>query len=673
MKNENSKTSDSNAFSIGQVFLSLGLAFVLFAITLVKKIFQFSFFNVASDIISSAFLITLILMIQPFARKFEINPIEGAKFITIFLFAVVGISFAFKNIINVQKKDELVTLASYSDVIATNIYCLIYTFLASVVFSIFLKVFSLARGKEAMIKFVLSLSFFAIMEILRRIFKDAGLFYQISLLAQVVLFMWISFKVSWIVSLSKKNKYKVLAYSFFIILLTFLLQSPIISSEAMRYYSDFLFSLVHFYFQPFLIIYFFFVFGSTIFHLPTTEIYERKVAELSTLQNIGKLVAQVPDIAEFSETAVKIAMEITGSKSGWVELILPDGVEIYGETGIDKDEVKSLINEITSAKEKLDGMNFKEKYSVVNVGGLNILIIPLIYHGKVSGFMYLAKKEKSFAEDEISISLAFADQIAIGVENSRLIQELIEKERLMREFDLARQMQMRLLPKVLPSSEKFEVSALFVPALEVGGDYYDFIVHGNGDVSIVVADVSGKGISAAFYMAEIKGIFQSIARVYPSPVEFLSRLNDIVMGQVDRKFFVTLVYAYFDSDENTVQIARAGHSPPAIVRDGNVKFLKPSGAGIGLMQTDSFRKFIKTIKLKLKKGHMLVFYSDGVIEAMNEKNEEFGYDRLKNLLNKTYQENSDDIVRSIIKEVEKHRGEANQIDDITILTVKWKK
>ncbi len=675
MNGENSKISEGKSYFIQQILLAIGLAFISLAVTLVKKIFPFSIFDFVSAVLASALLITVILIVQPFANKFEKKPVEGIKFMSIFLLPLVGISFALKDFINVQKEDDFISLASYSDVILGNVYCLIYIFLVSIAFSIFLKVLYFGRGREVKMKFVVSLIFFAVTELLKGTFENIAFLPQILLFIQLFLFMWISFKIPWVIGLPKREKYKVLLYSFLAMLLTFLLQSPFItgnSSEAMRFYSAFLFSFIHFYVQPFLIIYLLFAFGSAIFHLPTTEIYERKVTELSTLQNIGKLVAQVPDVKEFSETALGIAMEITNSKSAWIELKLPTGAEIYTSPGVD-DEVKILMSEIDLIKDKFEMQDFKERYLVANLKGKNVLVIPLVTHGKNSGFMYLVKTEKVFDEDEINLSLALADQIAIGVENSRLIQELIEKERLTREFELARQMQNRLLPKFLPTSDKFEFSVLFVPAFEVGGDYYDFIVHENSDLSVVIADVSGKGVSAAFYMAQIKGIFQSLAKVYPKPLEFLSKLNEIVFNQVDRKFFITLIYAYFDLKNDIVQIARAGHSPPILVKDGKVDYLKSSGIGIGLMQTNLFKKFVKTVKLKLKRDDILVFYSDGVIEAMNEQNEEFGYERLEKLLCEIHQKNSEEIVKTIFDNVINHQGEANQIDDITILVVKWKK
>jgi len=156
------KDKNSNTFSLGQILLALGFAFVLLVITLIKKTFPFPAFDVVSDVLSLTLLITLILIVQPFAQKFEKNPVDGIKFISIFLFALVGISFAFKNLIGIQKVGEFTTLATYVDVISANIYNLIYAFLLSIVFSIFLKILFHERGREAKVKFIITFSYFAI-------------------------------------------------------------------------------------------------------------------------------------------------------------------------------------------------------------------------------------------------------------------------------------------------------------------------------------------------------------------------------------------------------------------------------------------------------------------------------------------------------------------------------
>ncbi len=669
------KDKDSKTFSFGQVLLALGFAFILLAVTLIKKIFPFSAFEIASDILSSALLVTLILIVQPFAQKFEKNPVDGIKFISVFLFSLVVISFAFKNLINIQRVGELTTLTSYVDIISANFYNLIYAFLLSIVFSIFLKVFFYERGKEANLKFVVTFSYFAIFELLRRLFEASSL---LSLLSgiQIILFIWASFRIPWVINLPKKDKYKVLLFSFLSVSFSFLLQSPFITGnavEGMRYYSALFFSFTHFYCQPFLIIYFFFVFGSTVFHLPTGEIYERRVTELSTLQNIGKLVARVLDIKDFSETSVKIAMEITNSKSAWVEVRFSNSAQIYGRFGIGEDEMLRVMGQISHIREKFGREYFKESYHIEDLESKIVLVAPLVAHDKVLGLLYLMRDGKSYNQDEINLALAFADQIAIGIENSRLIQESIEKERLAREFELARQMQEKLLPKSLPVSEKFEISALSIPAFEVGGDYYDFVIHNNGNISLIAADVSGKGVSAAFYMAEIKGIFQTLAKIHPKPVDFLAKMNDTILGHIDKKFFITLVYAYFDLQRNVVHIARAGHLPPVLVKGGTLKFLKLPGASVGLMPTHSFRKLLKTLKFKLEKDDLLIFYSDGIIEAVNELNEEFGYERLKKVIVSSSDRHSNEIVNTIYREVINYQGEIQQVDDITIVAVKWKK
>jgi sigma-B regulation protein RsbU (phosphoserine phosphatase) len=670
MREEN---SEIKFLGLGQILLASFLVFVLLAVTLIKKVWSWAPFDFISGILSVALLITFMLIVQPFAKKFEGNPVEALKFISAFLFSLILISFVFKNLINVTKQDNIVVPSLYGDVVMTNLFSVIYIFLVAVVFSIFMKVLFLGRGREVKVKFILTLAFFAIYlsftdlfeslsKMLRAVVFEPG----IAMIILLFLFMWISIRIPWVISLRKREKYLVLLFSSLTFIFVIFHGSPLITgggAEALRFYSPLLFSFAHYYFDIFIGVYSFFVFVSTIFHLPTTEIYERKVAELSTLQNIGKLVAQMLDIREFSETALKIAMEITNSKSALIEIKLAENEIIHRGIGTDTEKLKEI-----TADKNLD------KHLVVNFDDGDVLIAPLIAHGKTSGYLSLMKKEGGFDADTLNLALAFADQIAIGVENYKLVMESIEKERLLREFELARQIQKKLLPGVLPKSNKFEMSALSSPAFEVGGDYYDFVVHKDGNLSFIVADVSGKGVSAAFYMAEIKGIFQSISKIYKNPTEFLLAFNDAVYGHVDKKFFITLIYAYFDVKNGSIQIARAGHLPPIFVRGKKVEFLKPPGPGIGLMETKMFERYIKPVKLKLEKDDLLIFYSDGVIEAMNKSWEEFGYNRFADFVLKISEKETDKITRLIFEEIEKYReGEQTFADDLTILAIKWKK
>ncbi len=668
MREEN---SEIKFWGIGQILLASFLVFILLAVTLIKKVWSWQPLDFISGILSVALLITFILIVQPFAKKFERNPVEGFKFISVFLVSLVLISFVFKNLINVTRQDNTVVPSLYSDVVMTNLFSLIYIFLIAVIFSIFMKILFLSRGREVEIKFIITLAFFtfyqsfSVIESLTEMLKPAIL-PQILLIVQFFLFMWVSVRIPWVISLRKREKHFILLFSFLTFVSAILLGSPLITgggAEAMRFYSPLLFSFAHYYFDTFLGIYSFFVFVSTIFHLPTTEIYERKVAELSTLQNIGKLVAQMLDIREFSETAMKIAMEITNSKSAWIEIKLSENETICSGIGTEIEKLK----EITGNK-NLD------KHLIVNFDDADVLIAPIVARGKTFGFLSLMRDKGGFDADMLNLALAFADQIAIGVENYKLVMESIEKERLLREFELARQIQKKLLPGALPKSSRFEMSALSSPAFEVGGDYYDFVIHDDGNMSFIVADVSGKGVSAAFYMAEIKGIFRSISKIYKSPTDFLLAFNDAVYGHVDKKFFITLIYAYFDVKNASIQIARAGHLPPIFVRDKMIKFLKPPGPGIGLMETKMFERYVKPVKLKLKKDDLLIFYSDGVIEAMNKSWEEFGYSRLADFVLRISSEETDRITRLIFDEIEKYReGEQTFTDDLTVLAIKWKK
>lgn len=669
MSEKNSKIS-----SIGQIFLILGLAIFILVLSLIKKNLDSPILDIMLNILSIALLLSLILSLQPFSQKFDKDPVDGIKFILVFLISLIFVSLIFSNLVDLQEKRGF--SISFSEIVTINFYNFFVALTVSLVFSIFLRIFFHERSKEAKVNLSATFVYFFLSELLKSYFEFHGLLSQAVTIFQLALFMWASFRIPWIIKLSKKDKYKTLILSLFVIVCLVLLQSQLITGniiEGVKYQSILFFLFLYSYLQPFLTIYFLFVFGSTLFHLPTGEIYERKITELSMLQKIGKLAAQLLDVREFIETAVKSAMEITNSQSAWLEINLPRTGKIYEKSGIEESEILKIKEKIECKLNKFSSQNPNLTFCVENFDGKTIIVTPLVARGIISGFMYLIKEKARFNQDEINLAIAFADQIAIGVENSTLIQESIDKERLLREFELARQMQKKLLPKSLPKSEKFEISALSIPALEVGGDYYDFFIHKNGNLSLIVADVSGKGVSAAFYMAELKGIFQSLAKLYPFPNDFIAKANETIFEHIDKKFFITIAYAYFDMKKNTVHVARAGHLPPVFVRNQSVKLLKIPGIGIGLITGYRFQKSLKHLKLKLRKNDLLIFFSDGVVEAMSENNEEFGYKRLKETIVSEKEKPVDEIVKAIYDKIIKHQGKAKQFDDITIVAIKWKK
>jgi serine phosphatase RsbU (regulator of sigma subunit) len=257
-------------------------------------------------------------------------------------------------------------------------------------------------------------------------------------------------------------------------------------------------------------------------------------------------------------------------------------------------------------------------------------------------------------------------------EIQQLLLESAEKQRLEEELRIARQIQMSLLPPETAGLPGLRVSALCLPAEEVGGDYYDLLPLSETRMAVVVADVSGKGTSAALYMAELKGLVLSLSRVYDSPARLLCEANRILAANMDSRSFITMTYALVDTDARGMRFARAGHNPiihlEAATRRSRV--LAPPGMGLGLDPGPRFEQVLQEREVPLLSGDVLVFFTDGLSEAMNARAEIFGERRLRELVERSDSLAAEGIKQAILFEVRAFVGNQAPHDDMTLVVLK---
>jgi sigma-B regulation protein RsbU (phosphoserine phosphatase) len=258
-----------------------------------------------------------------------------------------------------------------------------------------------------------------------------------------------------------------------------------------------------------------------------------------------------------------------------------------------------------------------------------------------------------------------------------LLQQKAEKERLEQELRIARQIQMSLLPQGSLVVPGVSLTAHCEPAREVGGDYYDFLPIDEHRVGILIADVSGKGTSAALYMAELKGIVLSLSQQHLSPRRLLIDANRIISRHLDSRSFITVCYAVMDLQARTLTYARAGHCP-LIYRPGSYcaardpQVLTPDGMVLGLQIDDGslFNRLLEEAIIPLGAGDVFLLYTDGITEAMNDVGECFGDQRLAQLVHDHGDGDSDDLRERIVSEVRTFAGGASQQDDMTLVLLK---
>jgi phosphoserine phosphatase RsbU/P len=266
------------------------------------------------------------------------------------------------------------------------------------------------------------------------------------------------------------------------------------------------------------------------------------------------------------------------------------------------------------------------------------------------------------------------NQMTGSIEN--LLQTAAEKKRLEEELRIARQIQMSLLPRGPLDFPGIGVTALCVPAREVGGDYYDFFRVGERRLGVLIADVSGKGTSAALYMAELKGLMLSLSQIYQSPRQLLIEVNRIISSNLDTRSFITMTYAVIDLDAGVMTYARAGHTPLMYLSgDENAvaQVLVPNGLVVGLRipgAEDKFQQLLEEDRVTLSKGDVLVFYTDGITEAMNAQSDLFGEARLGRLISEHGHLDTADLRERILREIESFVGAADPHDDMTMILIK---
>ncbi len=548
----------------------------------------------------------------------------------------------------------------------------------------------------------------------------------VSLLALVMVLVN-AFRLSWVLPLSRDDKIRAL----FLVLgmvgeLVVLGLSE--TSEHLAAYSsvvgNFLISV-----SGFLTLYLLTTFFSLLAYLPTSEALERKTSEVRNLYAMSRFAAEVFDEEKIYSSLVSYACGVAGkSACGWLDIYQPfDAKTVDANTagrlpnlqcktskGFFKTVVRQNISEKNLhefaekasfiweemsrnprqiriddvatdrriVKEKVPlGLwtrRLRRRRSAEEEKIVSTLSVPLISRANLIGVLTVAKDvEYGFIKDDIELITTFADQAAIAVQNSRLIREVIDKERMQQELAVAQKIQLRLLPSAPLAVQGYEMDSVSYPAFEVGGDFYDYMLleQKNSHASkfgVMIADVSGKGTSAAFYMAELKGIFQSLCRLYPnSPTELLKHANETLARSLDKKSFVSALYAIFDTERHTMQISNAGHCPMVHLTENGAEIVKLRGLALGLDKGQTFNKAIGEEERTLRPGDVVVFYTDGLIEAVNASDEQFGFERLLQVLSQMRQQSATEIKKALFEAVNAFAGERGSIkDDLTILVVK---
>jgi serine phosphatase RsbU (regulator of sigma subunit) len=273
--------------------------------------------------------------------------------------------------------------------------------------------------------------------------------------------------------------------------------------------------------------------------------------------------------------------------------------------------------------------------------------------------------------DEIEVLTKVFNQMTQSLKIAH--QNELDRKAMEHELHIAQEIQANLLPKKIPELPGYDIATYYRSSKEVGGDYYDIIQLSEKEIGIIVADVSGKGIPGSMVMTMVRSLLRMEATRNVSASDTLVKINRLLSADIRRGMFVTAIYLVLNTHTNSLLVSSAGHNPLIIWRKNTMKceLQNPNGIALGFDRGPVFERTIKEIPLQLYPGDRFVVYTDGIVESMNAKKEEFGNGNFIKLINQLGENDSKTFVNQVIKMIDRHQGEAPQHDDITLISVRF--
>jgi len=308
------------------------------------------------------------------------------------------------------------------------------------------------------------------------------------------------------------------------------------------------------------------------------------------------------------------------------------------------------------------------RYVEMNPETRSEMIVPLFHKGRIIGVLDLEHTRTGFFnKDHERMLTTLAAQVAIAIENARLYQAVRAQElQLERDISMAREVQLRLLPRHAPKLTNAEMAVLFLPARTIGGDLYDFMDYGPDRTAIVLGDVSGKAAPAALYAALVSGNLHSAAQQRPEPAEMLATLNDALQERKLESQYVVMLFALWNDATRTLQVANSGAVQPILCRKGESSTVQAEGFPLGLFPNAEYDE----LSVTTEPGDVLIFVSDGILDAENAENEMYGQERLTEILGSHREQPAHQIADAILADVSRFQGEQDRFDDETIVVLK---
>lgn len=411
---------------------------------------------------------------------------------------------------------------------------------------------------------------------------------------------------------------------------------------------------------------------------------EQKVKRLSTLIEVNGIISSSLNLDRILENVMTISKQVMNADASSMMLIDEKTNELVYEVALGavgeklKQEFRLKMGQGIAGTVAQEGkpLLLEDAYThpkfhrghddATGYRTKSMITVPLKVGDRITGVAQVINRldDKPFDSDDLELFIALCSLAAIAIENAKMHKSLMEKQRLVKDMEFARTVQESFLPQTTPELAGYTFSAHYTPALEVGGDFYDFFHLDAERTGIVIGDVSGKGVPAALYMAKLGSDLRTLAFTEKDPASALVKLNVLLAERSRRGMFATLLYIELDARNDKLTLSNAGHLPPLIKKaDGAVKKLSTSGGSpLGILAGLTFGQETAV----LDRGDTVILYTDGIIEAMNAKEELYGYERFEELVRKSSPD-PEAMKAAIIDDVNRFTGLSPQHDDMTLV------
>ena len=414
------------------------------------------------------------------------------------------------------------------------------------------------------------------------------------------------------------------------------------------------------------------------------ERLEQKVKRLSALIEVNALISSSLNLDQILENVMALSRKVMNADASSLMLIDEKTNELVYEVALGsvgeklKQEFRLKMGQGIAGTVASEGkaLLLEDAYThpkfyrghdeATGYRTKSMITVPLKVKERITGVAQVINRldGNAFDQDDLELFVALCSLAAIAIENAKMHRILMERQRLVKDMEFARTVQESFLPQNPPEVARYQFSAHYTPAQEVGGDFYDFIHLDKDRIGIVIGDVSGKGVPAALYMAKLGSDLRTLAFTEKDPSAALGKLNNLLAERSRRGMFATLLYMELETDSGRLMIANAGHLPP-IVKKADASLVKLGAAGgapLGILPGMSFNQE----SMFLERGETVILYTDGIIESMDAAERLYGFERFEALIRKSASDPVS-LKSAIIDDVNRFTGLSAQHDDMTLV------